>query len=310
MRVIDAFKNLKNSLSGAANALNEGWKEGQERNKKRVKQNEIEIVNIYIQKIESLLEFQAYKKLSDALKDAFTAWLNILEIKADNEKAEIVLSALLQNDKIWDSLSNALEFAETLEPDEDVKTISEIFINQFIYFLRKSVNAMRDKYLAVPEKIINKTDQKLNVLRFINEECFAAPSISGVPSAYEALKRLKLSLRVGEDKTLQQMQDFNNVSTCFELLEQAGPEYNSDIAELTLIKSGLLDRFERMNANIDKAKPVYDIIINFMSDKWFDDFYPDIEGAEVSKIISIDELKKFYCERLSAVSDKLKDFIN
>ncbi len=249
------------------------------------------------EKIKIFLEFQGSRAFQE-LAGTFDVWCKYQDERWKNDRAEVVMSSIFQQRKILDTLRAAVSFAENLDENDDVHTIPEIFVNQCVYFIRKNVDDMNEKYSAVKSSEALDRASVWNKLRFIREECISVPSIKDLPSAYEAVERLRGKLSE-KSRTSQQKSDISKVSSCVEFLQN----FDNDIPEIQNIRRELEEKLSRMMANIAKGEELYELVNSQMSTEWFDEFSP----SKLSKFASIDDLKKFYLERLNLILDTLKE---
>ena len=256
------------------------------------RENNIRDVSTFEDNEEAIKRFLEFQELSGV----FNIWCEYQDERCNNERAEVVMSSIFQQRKILDTLRTAISFTENLDDNDDVHAIPEIFVNQCLYFIRKNVDDMNEKYSAVKNSEPLDRASVWNKLRFIREECISVPSIKDLPLAYEAVERLRGKLSE-KTRTSQQKSDISKVSSCVEFLQN----FHKDIPEVQNIKRELEQKLSRIRANISKGEELYELVNSRMSPEWFNEFSP----LKLSRFATIDDLKKFYHERLNFILNSL-----
>ena len=273
-----------------------------------VSKKDVSNVNKWEISIRSILSLQAHNDLMPYLKEAFATWRKIPYERAKNEKTEIILSAYLQQGKIYDYMTKITTFIDKIESIEDADTISMMAYNNYFYFLQYYIYEMKEKieHFSIDNVPAVQSNNAKTVAWFIQDECSTVSTIRNIPKAYEAVKRLKKGLNIERTMTSQQKEDIGIVSECMEMLSLRIPD--EDILEMKRIEKSLRIRLDSMKKNAEKADIIYESLLVCFDNEWFYAINPESEKNMV-KDLNKDELKVLYKKKMNdyfARIDKIK----
>lgn len=231
------------------------------------------------------------------LQQTFTVWRAIPHIRAENEMADIILSAYLQQRKIRDYIGKMSVFIERIGSMDNPDKVRFMAYNNYLFFLQRFIWDMNEKVTnAEMESIPPIQDEDADTVAwFIRDECRSVSYIRDVPKAYNAIKRIKENLKIGIPMSAQQLQDKKTATLCVDILLQNVP--NEDVAEMQRIKGMLNEQIISMRKNVDNAKILYEAINTCFTDEWFNQVDPEHVTCKINDMSNA-ELETFYKSKI------------
>lgn len=233
----------------------------------------------------------AQRELSQSLKECFEAWRELPPLQAENDQAEIVLSAYYRQGKIQDLLKKLRAFVERMDAVDSGETARDLSYNNYIFFLSDCMTKMNAQYKAVQEQPPLEMPELTpeNVAWFISTQCGHIPVLRDLPKGWDTAR-----------KVLDNDASDHLTSALAEVSEAAGyldQDPTGSIAELQTLTGIFNERKENILRNINQGSKLYKAL-QVMTDDWFHTFDPEAEDSPVREM-SQTELKVFYQERFS-----------
>lgn len=231
------------------------------------------------------------------LQQAFTEWRAIPHIEAENEMADVILSAYLRQGKIQDYIEKMSVFIERIKTMDDPDKVRFMAYNNYLFFLQRFIWDMNEKAANAETQsgpFLQEEDAD-TAAWFIRDECQSVSCIRDVPKAYRAVKRLKGDLKIGAPMSTQQLQDKKTAALCVDILLQNVPD--EDVAEVRRIRETIGERAVSMRKNIDNAKILYEAIHTCFTDEWFDQADPEHAACKIGGM-SAAQLEAFYKSKM------------
>lgn len=248
-------------------------------------------------KVDEFLTLQGKKELSQTLRECFEAWQTLPPLQAENDHAELVLSAVYQQGKIRDFLEKLQAFVDRMDKVDSDDTARDMGYNNYVFFLEQFVSKLKQQYEETaaaprPEPPACTPD---NVAWFISAECGQIAPLQDLPRVRAAAARQLSEARIGQEKTEAFKKAVSDISGALELLNCYSEENLQELRDL----SGLFrEREQAMRKNIEKGTELYQALTSVMTDAWFRSFDPEAGDSPV-RALSRSELKLFYQERLN-----------
>lgn len=269
----------------------------------KIEKKDIERLREYESKVKNILSFRKYDRLTKPLEEAFMVWCTIPALQVENDKADIVLSALLQKGKIKDYIDKTKSYIRQIDEIDALETSIEMGYYNYIFFIRQFFNDMCQDYMqASKSENSSAVDATVdNVIWFIQSECAGVSMLRDLPKVYDIIIRLKRTMQIGQPKTRDIDKDIGTYTDCVDCIIKAKAKDWEDIEN---VRQNLLQRIASMKSNISNGQKGYDKMCRIMTNEWFDQFNPEADSC-VLKELSKDELINFYSTAIKSLEAEL-----
>jgi len=202
-KLIEARDKLAKPLKSLASAILHKQGDHEPQEKDVAKSVDEKKLKVHADTIESLLRFSPSSSLvqglETALQSAFNEYAALMGMQRKNELSEIVLNAFYKSNEILDLLKSIEAFIVSLDSISDPSVAYLMAFNNYVYFLRLSVEKMKTKYTQADQSPEN-TDIACDpdtVNWFIQNECRQITAVRDLPKARRAAQRLTESTNSG-----------------------------------------------------------------------------------------------------------------
>lgn len=273
---------------------------------KPLKQSDIDSMKRHLESIDEFLELAGTDQLSQSVKQCFIAWGQLLPLQAENDRAEIVLSAFYQSGKIRDTLKKLQNFVDRMDTVDSDDTARGMGYHNYIFYLQEYLDALKKQYNEVRPNLEQPECTPDNVAWFIGVECGQIAPIQDLPKVRTAARQMLEQAEVDKRPPEKFASTLSAIGAAREMLgiEQKKRRMSTDgsygeaIEKLEKLGNILNTRAEALRENIQKGKELYNSLIVSMTEEWLQQFNP--EASLVQEMTRI-ELKSFYQERLNAL---------
>lgn len=266
-------------------------KSGGTNQEKLLKDKDMKLMENYLNSVDEFLKLKNNDKLSESVKKCFGTWAGLFPLREKNDRAEIVLSAYYQSEKIRDTLIKLRDFVERMDTVDCDETAREMGYYNYIFFLERDMKDMRKKYEGsdLRQELLELTPD--NVAWFIQEECSEIAPIKDLPEVRTAARRMLDLAEVGKKPPKRFRDIISAISTALELLKTGNKDKAStDLEELNNL---LTERKETLEKNIKKGEDLYKDLIESKIDTWSQKFNPKEEPV---RNMTREKVKAFYHE--------------
>lgn len=285
-----------------ADTSQNGRRSGAERQflarRKRVRtENELE------RRLADVLDFLLLKEdrqdaLCQAYRDAYRAWSGLHGLRADNDRAELVLSAYYRHGRIRDSLWTMRGFAERVERVPDDETAREL---AYANYVRVVEEQLRDLKNALQETDGHTAEDAAPTLEsldwFLEEECERVPLLPSLPAL---VGRAEALLREEGASSADLEAAAADLGTAARALRDPACEQGAEIIHaLDSVRDILERRTASMQGNIRAGEELRKRLERQLPDEWFRAFDP--EGGAGAGTAGRADLRDLLVRRLDAL---------
>ncbi|HPF87512.1 MAG TPA: hypothetical protein PK537_05605 [Candidatus Limiplasma sp.] len=304
-KLIEARDKLAKPLKSLASAILHKQGDHEPQEKDVAKSVDEKKLKVHADTIESLLRFSPSSSLvqglETALQSAFNEYAALMGMQRKNELSEIVLNAFYKSNEILDLLKSIEAFIVSLDSISDPSVAYLMAFNNYVYFLRLSVEKMKAKYTQAdqsPENADIACDPD-TVNWFIQNECRQITAVRDLPKARRAAQRLTESSKQRELTAKEDHEDFAMVTEAIEYLHNPDTDY---AAELQALQNSFAQRKAAIDAKYRKAIAIYDTVTACLTEEWFSRLDPNIESGPILTM-SVAQIKTLYQNAMAGLQD-------
>lgn len=262
-------------------------------------QRELASMEKSLESVDGFLTLQGKDQLSPALQQCFVTWSQLLPLQAENDRAEIALSAFYRKGKIGDYLKGLRDFVERMDTVDSDETARKMGFYNYIFFLKQYMDAMKKQYGEAVPCLERPACTPDNVAWFIGAECGQIAPIRDLPKARAAARQMLEQAEAGKRPPKKFEYTIGELSTALEELKNGTKKPKEHVERLGQLNGILNARAEALRENIKKGTELYNALIDGMTEEWFQQFEPE---ADPVREMTRTELKAFYQKRLDTLA--------
>lgn len=268
----------------------------------------IRMVKHRIKQIDSFLSFSGETAAQELVKDCFFKWAETVKLQAENDLADIVISAYYRQGKIADYLKKINKFAEEISSDDDPETTAIMGYNNYVFFLNVYLNKLFESYEAASqaekkEILCNKS----NVCAFIKNECQSVATIKDLPQAFNDAKLLLEKLNNDLPINPSDCTQILSAAEFLDILEAKASKRNEEFDDILSLQK-LLAMYEEkaaaMRKNIEKGKLLYEVLKRLLTPQWVSAFDYKNQNNPISTMTAA-EIKGFYIGAMEKINTEI-----
>lgn len=242
-------------------------------------------------------------ELKSAVQVNLEAYASLLSLQRDNGTAEIVLSSFFKDGEIRDLLKSIQMFVARLDTMQDPAVAGSLGFYNYVFFLRLSVQKMREKYAFLQAEAEPPTEacESDAVNWYIQNECQRVASIRDLPKARAKIRDLTEKTERGEPMAHKDLSALGDVK---ESLQFLGLCDEDDLVELQQLNQGYADRTKAIKEKVAQAARIRSVIDAILTDEWFDRLDPDIEANRIHEM-TIPQIKTLYENATAEIEEML-----
>lgn len=268
-----------------------------------LQQRAVDSMRKQLDSVEDFLTLEGNSSLDSVVRDCFEAWRKLPPLLAENDRAEIVLSAYYREGKIRDFLRKLRDFVDRMDAIDSDETAREMGYCNYLFFLEQFVETMKSQYEEAAAKPCPKPPELTpdNVAWFIGAECGQIAPIQDLPKVWTAARRMLDQAEVGQKVPEKFRETSAALSGALETLKggrQSLDASEESIRELHDLASTLEERAAAISMNIRRGTALYEALTSRMTAAWFRAFDPETGPVGT---MSRAELKAFYREQLDSL---------
>lgn len=277
--------------------------DGRPRREPVLQQRALDKMRARLESVEDFLTLEGTGPLDSAVRECFELWRELPPLLAENDQAEIVLSAYYREGKIRDFLKKLRNFVGRMDKIDSDETAREMGYCNYLFFLEQFMETMTARYEEAGAKPRPEPPERTpdNVAWFIGAECGQIAPIQDLPKVRTAARQMLSQAAAGQKVPERFRETSAALSGALEALEggrTASAASAEAIEELRDLAGALEERSAAVRRNIRRGTELYEALVSGMTAAWFRAFDPETGAVGT---MSRTELKAFYQERLDGL---------
>lgn len=231
----------------------------------------------------------------EAFFECYEQYRSQMALMPAGRRANQLLDAYYQRDKIRDMLQGFIEHVNDIEPEDDAQLTARVGYNNHVRFLKLQLDEMLTQYdHYVGNAYADDPDPdavRSRVCEFIRIECQMISCLRDLPKAWEL---------IGREDVFRSKEKQSQIFAIYDLFNVRGDH----IGEIQTLRKRLDEVTAKYRRTIEKADALRKELQDILTDEWFAALDPNEASNGISAMTS-QELKEHCSRLLVPVEEKL-----